>query len=605
MTSLEPSAETSLEPSAEPSLEPSLEPSAEPSVESLLATVERLRVREARLAALYATASDLTAIRDVQEILEAIVRRARQMLGTDIAYLGLNVPEDGAAYIRVADGAVSASFRNLKLPLGTGLLGLVAETGVPYATTDYRNDERFDHREYIDSAVADEQIRAILGVPMRVKATVIGTLLVAHRTPRPFATEEVELLSSFAAHAAIALDNARLFSEAQEATERIATHSRSMERAAQVHDRLTSALVSGDASGVAAVLAQDLGARVDVLDPDAQPMTSTTGGDFDRTEPFADAIRRSLASGRCAGPLDGPDGLTYLAAAAAGSDHLGTVVVARETELDLSERRTLERAALGIAVLLLFERTMSLAETKAREDLLDELVAGTQESPRLREQLRAERLDPDASYGMCVARVAPEVRRRMHQALTSWSRSRGGLSTQRGAELVVLLPGEEPDVIAEQVRARLSASDADATVGVAACDGLVGSTAKAYATALQTLRALIALGRTGESADPSALGFARLLLGNTDSAEVREFVRTTVGPLLDYDTARGTSLVDTVEQWCDCQRSATEAAKNLHVHVNTVTQRLERVGSLLGGDWREPSQLLDLRMALRIWRMSG
>lgn len=581
------------------------EPRPEPSVESLLATVERLRVREARLAALYATASDLTAIRDVQEILAAIVRRARQMLGTDIAYLGLNVPEDDAAYIRVADGAVSASFRNLKLPLGTGLLGLVAETGVPYATADYRGDDRFAHRKYIDSAVADEQIRAILGVPMRVKAIVIGTLLVAHRTPRPFATEEVELLSSFAAHAAIALDNARLFSEAQAATERIASHSRSMERAAQVHDRLTSALVNGDASGVAEVLAQDLGARVDVFDPDAQLLTSTGDAAGGWPEPFADAIGKSLSSGRCAGPFDGPGGLIYLAAAAAGSDHLGTVVVARETELDLAERRTLERAALGIAVLLLFERTVSLAETKAREDLLDELVAGTQESPRLREQLRAERLDPEASYGICVAQVVPDARRRMHQALTSWSRSRGGLSTQRGAELVVLLPGADPSEIAERVRAQLSGADADATVGVAVCDGLIGPAAQAYATARQTLRALIALGRTGESAGASELGFARLLLGNTDSDEVREFVRTTVGPLLDYDEARGTSLVETVEQWCDCDRSATEAAKGLHVHANTVTQRLDRVASLLGDDWREPSRLLDLRLALRVWRMSG
>src|SRR5690606_21594110 len=91
-------------------------------------TLERQRTREAELSALYETASDLTAIRDLHQILRAIVRRARQLLGTDIAYLGLNVESEGAVYIRVTDGSVSDAFANLKLPLGTGLLGLVAQT---------------------------------------------------------------------------------------------------------------------------------------------------------------------------------------------------------------------------------------------------------------------------------------------------------------------------------------------------------------------------------------------------------------------------------------------------------------------------------------------
>ena len=50
----------------------------------------RMRSREAELSALYETASDLTAIRDVDTILAAIVRRARQLLHCDMTYLSLN-----------------------------------------------------------------------------------------------------------------------------------------------------------------------------------------------------------------------------------------------------------------------------------------------------------------------------------------------------------------------------------------------------------------------------------------------------------------------------------------------------------------------------------
>jgi DNA-binding PucR family transcriptional regulator len=41
------------------------------------------------------------------------------------------------------------------------------------------------------------------------------------------------------------------------------------------------------------------------------------------------------------------------------------------------------------------------------------------------------------------------------------------------------------------------------------------------------------------------------------------------------------------------------------VHPNTVTQRLERIGRLLGDDWREPARALDLQLALRVRRLQA
>ncbi|WP_457207564.1 GAF domain-containing protein, partial [Nocardioides sp. P5_C9_2] len=110
--------------------------------------ISRQRSREAELSALYETASDLTAIRDVDAILAAIVRRARQLLNADMTYLSLNDELDGASYMKVTDGALTPAFKQLRLPLGTGLLGLVAQAGAPYFTEDYQADARFVHRPY-------------------------------------------------------------------------------------------------------------------------------------------------------------------------------------------------------------------------------------------------------------------------------------------------------------------------------------------------------------------------------------------------------------------------------------------------------------------------
>src|SRR5215212_8398627 len=98
---------------------------------------EARRRRESELSALFDTASDLARLRGVDSVLTAIVHRARQLLGTDTAYLTLNDDTRGDTYMRVTDGCVSAWFQSLRLPMGAGLGGLVAQTAAPYATDSY------------------------------------------------------------------------------------------------------------------------------------------------------------------------------------------------------------------------------------------------------------------------------------------------------------------------------------------------------------------------------------------------------------------------------------------------------------------------------------
>src|SRR3954469_20130479 len=84
--------------------------------------------REAELTALVDTARDLAALRDPSVILGAIVRRARTLLGTDVAYLTLYDAQAADTFMRATDGSVSARFQSVRLSLGDGLGGLVAST---------------------------------------------------------------------------------------------------------------------------------------------------------------------------------------------------------------------------------------------------------------------------------------------------------------------------------------------------------------------------------------------------------------------------------------------------------------------------------------------
>jgi GAF domain-containing protein len=243
-------------------------------VRALLARRAR---REVELSALFETAGDLAGLRDLDAVLQAIVRRARQLLNTDVAYMTLNDAGRGDTYMRVTDGSISIAFQRLRLPLGAGLGGLVAQTGAPYASSGYLTDDRFRHTTSIDQGVAEEGLVGILGVPMRLGDRVIGVLFAADRSERSFAQEEVALLCSLAAHAAVAIESARLLQETRVTLEELSAasevarvHSEAVERAARAHDRMTDLVVrGGGVEDVAAAVTDVLGGAILVLPPTA------------------------------------------------------------------------------------------------------------------------------------------------------------------------------------------------------------------------------------------------------------------------------------------------------------------------------------------------
>ena len=78
--------------------------------------------RERELASLYATARSLTALGDVDDVLDSIVRHAHDLIGTDFTYLSL-LDDAGVLRITASEGTISAGFRSAHITPGTGLGG--------------------------------------------------------------------------------------------------------------------------------------------------------------------------------------------------------------------------------------------------------------------------------------------------------------------------------------------------------------------------------------------------------------------------------------------------------------------------------------------------
>ncbi|MPY48562.1 helix-turn-helix domain-containing protein [Streptomyces acidicola] len=571
--------------------------------------MEGRRRREAELSALFETAHDLAGLRDLGSVLRAIVQRARSLLGTDVAYLSLNDPDQGDTYMRVTEGSVAARFQQLRLGMGEGLGGLVAQTARPYVTEDYFKDERFQHTRTIDAGVRDEGLVAILGVPLMLGPHVIGVLFAADRRQRVFEREQIALLGSFAALAAAAIDTANLLTETrsaladlERANEIIRDRSGVIERASEVHDRLAELVLrGGGVHDVAAAVSRVLGGTVEFAEEGAAP-----GAALETSRAEGHAVRH---------------GDDWIAAVTGGGELLGALVLRGHPGLDPVDQRTLERAAMVTSLLLLARRSASEAEQRVRGELLDDLLDARDRDPRLLRE-RAARLeaDLDATHVVLAARLdgpaadADEeaaARRRLWSAASHLGATRHGLASARDGGTVLLLPLDEGDTATELARRTAvhlgTAVHEAVTVGASApVENLAArpdAVAAAYAEGLRCLEALRLLGRTGDGAAAQDFGFLGLLLAG--DRDIPGFVERTIGEVVTYDERRGTDLLRTLDAYFACGMSPVRTKDALHVHVNTVAQRLERVGRLLGEDWQRPDRVLEVQLALRLRRLSS
>ncbi|MFF8669682.1 helix-turn-helix domain-containing protein [Streptomyces sp. NPDC015242] len=582
---------------------------AKPLALRVRAELEGRRRREAELSALFETAHDLAGLRDLDAVLQAIVQRARSLLGTDIAYLSLNDPARGDTYMRVTEGSVSARFQQLRLGMGEGLGGLVAQTARPYVTDDYFKDDRFQHTLTIDAGVRDEGLVAILGVPLTLGHHVIGVLFAADRRARVFEREQIALLGSFAALAAAAIDTANLLAETrsalaglERANEIIRDRSGVIERASEVHDRLAELVLrGGGVHDVAAAVSRVLDGTVEFAEAAAAP---------------AEALEASRAEGHAVRHED-----DWIAAVAAGGELLGALVLRGHPGLDPVDQRTLERAAMVTSLLLLARRSAAEAEQRVRGELLDDLLDARDHDPRLLRE-RAARLhaDLDAVHVVLAARLEggaadadqeADARRRLAAAASHLAATRHGLAAARDGGTVLLLPLRPGTTATELARAAArqlgTAVHAPVTVGASAPAAALAdrpdAIATAYGEARRCLDALRLLGRCGDGAAAEDFGFLGLLLAG--DRDIPGFVERTVGQVVAYDRRRGTDLLRTLDAYFACGMSPARTKDELHVHVNTVAQRLERVGRLLGDDWQTPARALEIQLALRLHRLSA
>ena len=205
---------------------------------------------------------------------------------------------------------------------------------------------------------------------------------------------------------------------------------------------------------------------------------------------------------------------------------------------------------------------------------------------------------------------------RVHAIVTDLTTRRfpGSLVVTRPASLVLLVPvaeeGEGAPSAAELRNLEAfggmllktlqrTVKDGSFSLGIGNATQEVHDLPRAHDEARQSLRLARRGGASGRVSSYRNLGAFRLLLEVQNPLALKRFVDETLGPLLRYQEGRRTPLVETLEHLSAEHWNRRAASRALHLHVNSLSYRVQRIEALLGVSLEDAETRVALSIALR------
>ena len=244
-----------------------------------------LRTRQAQLETLLEMSRQLSKIQPVESLLATIAEACGRLLDSDT--VGFRRVDGDELVLAGLWGDAKNVMITSRLRMGESLAGRVALAGEPLVVTDLANDSRITpaHR----ASFSGGGYRALLALPVKVGERVVGVLSVLSRADEGFTVEDVMIATAFAAQAAVALENSRLYQEIQRAYDELS----------QTQDQLAQASKMEAVGHLAGGVAHDFNNLLMVIMGRADVMLSR----LDHAHPMRAAIHEITRTARRAADL--------------------------------------------------------------------------------------------------------------------------------------------------------------------------------------------------------------------------------------------------------------------------------------------------------------
>jgi GAF domain-containing protein len=520
---------------------------------------------------------------ELDEVLRAVVGLLSEASAVHACFVYL-VDESGDRLVLKAAGAPYARLiGRIALERGEGLAWWAADRGEP---AFIREGLLEDPRTKYVPELEEEQFQSLLCVPIVAReGAVIGVISAHTVAPREFTQSEVDFIVSSAALVAGAIENARLYEETRGRV-------RELEQLTALAEAIAFAQTLGELLPSVAERARELlrarACHLHLLEPGSEELewkASSPAGEPRRAIGLAE-LGPELARGGRAARLSVP--------LVADDELVGLLVAEGTRAVDLA-RAVASQAAVGIRKIQLIER---LTEKNLITDFFEELAGGRASGDL---EGRAARLGCDLREPHLVLAARPAddgLERALVSALPR------ALFDRRDDSLRALLRVGADGVarVVDAVRRVHGGLGKPVAVGLSSLCADVPSLTTGFEEAEQALLGTALLGREPGVIAFDELGAYKYLLRTALEGGIRDTTVDAVAKLAEYDRARGSSLLDTLEEFLRRRGSISGTSEALFVHQNTLRQRLRRIAELSGLDLRRDDWLL-VEIAVKMVRL--
>lgn len=290
----------------------------------------------------------------------------------------------------------------------------------------------------------------------------------------------------------------------------------------------------------------------------------------------------------------------------------------------------LEHAATVAALEIMKERAITETQVKLQGDIFEVLLTGSYQSENTLRR-RAAYLDwnLDQDYQVLLLEVdniedyylahageggtkAQEIIREIHaiatRALDYFSLDHN-LVRRSDSFIILLGKKEKPQIALEKISEKIliQAKNKLPEVSLSIAAGRFHPGIEGIKKGFFEAREALKLGRKLQPREKfynfADLGIYKLLLQVGDLAELKSFFQEELGRLIDYDKKHNSELIKTLEIFLQYQGNKQQAARELHIHRNTLNYRLQRIEEVLGINPEDSNKWLEFLLGLKISRI--
>jgi sugar diacid utilization regulator len=591
---------------------------------SFIGMENKIKTKDVELTNIIEGIRSITSSLELEEVLNKIIIHALSVIpAADIGHLQLYDEKTNRLISRAAVG-FNDKLQATKIKSGESITGKVFRDCSPviyYSRSDiYKgmtniSEENFN---YIQGSLDNSKIKSLISVPLLIENNAIGVMtLQQYNTEGELSEDNLRLLQGFAAQAAIAIHNAKLYQKANERleeitelTEELSEKNKLLLKRAEIHETLSQlSLQNKSVEFIIRELNHMMNRDIyffDYLDTEFFPEKKI---DLNKDE-----FSRMISTKKAPFYMDISEQTQlkyYIYPVVSDRVTLGCFMIPLFMSISPLDKMTIEQASSILALELTKRKTQEEIYYKKTKELFNVLLQN-KDSHLLEETARSLNLHTDSLFTILLLEVVSYTDSQnseavIHRLISRIKRQifgKGTLIFGFHNKVTILFStnnsNEINDVISVLHSLLLkweSREDMPLYAGLSTSQYGIHSISTCYDEANKALSYLISRQKSGIM-NYKEIGINRLFL-TQPSSEIESFTDDILSPLFS-EKAKNNDLKKTLFTYVNLNKSIVETADKLHIHKNTLYQRIKKIEELLQLEFNNPDDYLKILLACHL-----